>query len=116
MLHLQLMICRAQDKYLTKLDSGFVRGYLYGFFDCSLQLLAHPMDDDAFGQLLLRGHALLLSNDIGNTDNYTIASLNMQEDPQFKHGAATGGNECHALLTNKTDNALGLMRYFHDKL
>lgn len=115
MLHLQLMICRSQPKYLTKLDSGFVRGYLYGFFDCSLQLLGHPIhDDEAFGRLLLRGHALLLSSDLGDTDKYTIASLNIQDDPQFKEGASTGGNECHALLTNKSDNALGLMRYFHE--
>ena len=113
LLNLQLMLCRSQDGYLTGLDSKFVRGYLVGYFDCSLQKLGHPVQsDEEFAMLLLRGHAQLLGNDVGDTQRYTFGSLRLQDDPDFARGQAEGGNDCNDLLTGRRDKALTLMRYF----
>lgn len=51
LLHLQLLLCRAQDGYLSGLDSKPVRGYLVGFFDCALQKLGNPVRCDAMKSL-----------------------------------------------------------------
>lgn len=112
LLHLQLMICRNQPGYLAGLDSSYVRGYLVGYFDCSLQKLGQPVhSDEEFVTLLLRGHALLLNDDIGNTQGYTFASLRLQGDPQFAQGQADGGRDCDDSLKNDRQ-PMTLMRRF----
>ncbi len=111
-LDMQLMICRNQPGYLSKLDSNYVRGYFIGYFDCTLQKLGRPVDsDEEFVMLLLRGHGVLLCDDIGNTQSYTFASLRLQGDPQFAQGQADGGNDCDDSLKNDR-KPLTLMRYF----
>lgn len=113
LLNVQLMLCRSQLGFARELEREVVRGYLVGFFDCALQKLGHPVrSDEEFAMLLIRGHALLLGNDIRDPQAYTFASMRLQDDPQFAEGQAAGGNDCNDLLTGKSTRALTLMGYF----
>lgn len=112
LLNIQLMLCQSQLGFAQELEREVVRGYLIGFFDCALQKLGHPArSDEEFALLLIRGHALLLGNDIRDTRAYTFASLRLQDNPQFAEGQAAGGNDCSDLLTGRTTRALTLTGY-----
>ena len=89
-LEFNLMLCRSVSSYKAKLSSDFVRGYFIGFLDASLQYSNAPLrDDEEFFICMLYGHEALLRKDIGSTDEYTRASMQLQGVEGFDKGQAS---------------------------
>lgn len=100
---------RDLPNFSSVLEQKRVRGYLIGFFDCSLQQLGHPPPkDEDFFELVILGHAALL----GDAGGYAITSLKLEGDPELKEGQIEGGTECYRLLTGKTTCTTTFLNYF----
>lgn len=114
LLNMQLMLCRSQSDFLQRLEWDVIRGYLIGYFDCSLQRLGHPIDsDEEFFMLMIRGHSFLLEKYVRDPQAYTFASLRLQGTPQFTEGQEAGGNDCNDQLNGKfTRMPMTLSNYF----
>ncbi|KPH00102.1 hypothetical protein [Pseudomonas sp. RIT-PI-r] len=115
-LEFNLMLCRSVSSYKAKLSSDFVRGYFIGFLDASLQYSNAPLrDDEEFFICMLYGHEALLRKDIGSTDEYTRASMQLQGVEGFDKGQAAGGRDYFDFMNNQIKSPTTLLQIFRDQ-
>lgn len=111
-IHMQLLICRSIDGYISKMDTPYVRGYIFGFIDAALQYSNVDIgDDERFFSLMKFGHMELLGEDDGI--DYVSASAMMQDNIDFQRGQADGGGEYFDYLSENIRSPIKLIKHFH---
>lgn len=109
----QLLLCRSRPSYTAELQSKFVRGYLFGFFDAALQRLGlpHKSEEDAILRIIA-GHSFVFHDQNIDAIQYVEDSVNLQDDPTYKAAHQKGVDELFECFGTEERNPLGLTTYF----
>ena len=111
----QLRLCRSCPNYKAELRSKFVRGYLFGFIDASLQRLDLPCSSEEEAILrIIAGHSFVFLDQKIDAIQYVKDSVDLQDDPTYKAAHQQGVEELYAYLEpDGKSNPIGLLSYFH---
>ena len=120
MLSAQIKLC-GESGVAEFLDSKFARGYVFGFFDSSLQQNGVISKDDfVFLRRMQLAHRALFSNGLLHylkidADEFykKSALLKVGEDACFFEGQKQGGSEYFDFYVDKRKKPLGLPGKFH---
>lgn len=109
----QLLLCRSRPGYTAGLQSKFVRGYLFGFFDAALQRLGllHKSEEEAILRIIV-GHSLLFSDQNIDAFDYVLGSVHLQDDPIYKAAHQKGVDELFECFGTEARRPQGLTTYF----
>ncbi|AZP10735.1 hypothetical protein [Undibacterium parvum] len=112
-LDMQLLLCRNRPNYTAELQSKFVRGYLFGFFDAALQRLGSPCksEEDAILRIIA-GHSIVFHDQNIDTIQYVKDSVNLQDDPTYKAAHQKGVDELFRCFGTEERKPVGLIKYF----
>lgn len=112
-LAIQLLPCRNRPSYSTELQSKFVRGYLFGFFDAAIQRLGlpHRSEEDAILRIIA-GHSFVFHDQNIDAIQYVRSSIDLQDDPTYKLAHQKGVNELFDCFGINERRPLGLAQYF----
>ncbi len=112
-LAIQLLLCRSRPSYTAELQSKFVRGYLFGFFDAALQRLGlpHKSEEDAILRIIA-GHSFVFHDQNIDAIQYVKDSVNLQDDPTYKAAHQKGVDELFECFGTEERKPLSLTTYF----
>ncbi|MFC7418364.1 hypothetical protein ACFQNF_00530 [Iodobacter arcticus] len=106
----QLLHCRTRP---AELQSKFVRGYLFGFFDAALQRLGLPYRSEQDAILrIIAGHSFVFHDQNIDAIQYVKDSVNLQDDPTYKAAHQKGVDELFECFGAEERQPLGLIKYF----
>ncbi|MHB1144466.1 MAG: hypothetical protein ACYCZS_06145 [Thiobacillus sp.] len=113
---IQLLPCRSQPGYNAELQSKFVRGYLFGFFDAALQRLGlpHRSEEDAILRIIA-GHSFVFHDQNIDAIQYVKDSVGLQDDPIYKAAHQKGVDELLECFGTDERRPLGLVQYFMEQ-
>ncbi len=98
---------------MVELQSHFVRGYLFGFFDAAIQRLnlPHKSEQDAILRIIA-GHSFLFHDQTIDAIQYVKDSINLQDDPTYKAAYQVGIDELFECFGPEGRKPYGLTTYF----
>lgn len=112
MIDMQLFLCRSVNGYASKMNTPYVRGYIFGFIDAALQYANVSIEnDERFFSLMAFGHMALLGE--GSGFDYVSNSAMMQDNIDFQRGQSDGGGEYFDYLSENIKSPCKLSSHFH---
>lgn len=114
MIDLSFQMSQFAKDYAAKINSPFCRGYIFGFFDASLQYSnAKVENDEQFASTMAFAHMALFGSEIGF--DYFVESNKIQKDNNFQIGQAVGGAEYFEFMDGKIKSPYRLQDYIMDQ-
>lgn len=109
----QLLLCRSRPSYRSELQSKFVRGYLFGFFDAALQRLGlpHRSEEDAILRIIA-GHSFVFHDQNIDAIQYVKDSIELQDNSTYKAAHQKGVDDLLECFGAPERRPLGLVQYF----
>lgn len=113
MLKAEIFMIDGSDAFL---ESKFVRGYIVGFFDASLQHKGiNPVDFDGYFIAIQRGCMYLFEDNLKLSVEYAPQSLALLGDEEFKNARNAGGTEYFEYMQGDRRIPNGLSKYYFSK-
>lgn len=81
-----------QPNYSKTINSKFIRGYTFGYFEVAIPRFGLPNSGDETMLRIIIGHAIVFGSKIDAIE-YVKDSINMQNDPDYAAALQTGGEE-----------------------
>jgi hypothetical protein len=112
MIKSELMMSGESDDFLR---SKFVRGYIVGFFDASLQYKnINPVGFDGFFRAVQKGCLFLFEGNLKLSVEYAPESMALIGDEEFNKGRRAAGTEYFGYMQGTLRVPTGLSKYFFE--
>lgn len=110
MLKAEIMMTDGSDAFL---ESKFVRGYIVGFLDASLQHKSiEPIDFDGYFSAIQNGCLFLFDDNLRLSVEYAPQSLVLIGDEQFEKASKVGGTEYFEYMQGVRRIPNGISKYY----
>lgn len=115
-LNIQVLSFRNRTDFTDVLQSRFARGYLFGFFDATLQRLGLPHKSEEEAMLrIIAGHSFVFYDLELDAIQYVKNSVHMQSDPVYQAAHAQGVSELFECFCNAEHKPMRLAQYFYER-